>query len=84
MCPPVSCLDTINKHAYICNIICVSYRARESRGWELIYTTPPLERVPQCIALNARVTATATLGDRMLAALLGIYCMLHQECIINA
>ncbi len=70
MCAPVSYLaDIINEYA--CNV-CVSYRARESRGWELIYTTPPLERVPQCIALNARVTATTTLGDRMLAALLGL------------
>ena len=50
--------------------------ARESRGWELLYTTPPLERVPQCIALNARVTATS-LGDKLLAAVLGKCLCVH-------
>jgi hypothetical protein len=59
------------------NCVAVAYNhcvcilcAKESKGWELIYTTPPLERVPSCIALNARVTA-ASLGDKMLAVVLG-------------
>ncbi|XP_019849833.1 PREDICTED: SH3KBP1-binding protein 1 isoform X2 [Amphimedon queenslandica] len=59
------------------NCIAVAYNhcvcvlsARESKGWELIHTTPPLERRPQCIALNARVTATS-LGDKILAVVLG-------------
>ncbi len=41
-----------------------------SRGWELVFTTPPLEKSPQRIALNGRVTATA-LGDKLLAVVLG-------------
>ena len=47
------------------------FSAKESKGWELIHTTPPLERRPQCIALNARVTATS-LGDKILAVVLGV------------
>ena len=41
-----------------------------SRGWELVFTSPPLEKSPQRIALNGRVTATA-LGDKLLAVVLG-------------
>lgn len=52
-------------------IIIINFSARESKGWELVYTTPPLERVPQYISLNARVTATSILGDKMLAVVLG-------------
>ena len=51
----------------LCDCLC---SARESRGWDLVFTTPTLERVPQRIALNARCTATS-LGDKMLAAVLG-------------
>ena len=57
---------------YITNVYYITCSAKESKGWELIYTTPPLEKVPSCIALNARVTA-ASLGDKMLAVVLGMY-----------
>ena len=57
-------------------IACVS--ARESRGWDLVFTTPTLERVPQRIALNARCTATS-LGDKMLAAVLGQF---HWDIVL--
>ena len=43
---------------------------RESLGWEVVFTTPPLQRVPQRIALNARPTSAA-LGGPVLAAVLG-------------
>ena len=32
---------------------------RESRGWDVLFTTPPLERVPQRIALNTTVSMRA-------------------------
>lgn len=46
------------------------HRVRESRGWDVIYTTPPLERVPQRIALNTRMVGGAH-GGPIVAAVLG-------------
>jgi len=39
---------------------------KESRGWELVFTTPHLDRPPQKIAVNAKVIGNG-LGDKMLA-----------------
>ena len=39
---------------------------KESRGWELVFTTPYLERPPQKIAVNAKVIDNG-LEDKMLA-----------------
>ena len=51
---------------------------RESRGWEMVFTTPPLERVPQRIALNTRNVGGAGAvgggggGGPVLAAVVGM------------
>ena len=44
---------------------------RESRGWELVFTSPPLEKPPQRIALSSRVVGHGVLGGPLLAAVLG-------------
>ena len=48
---------------------------RESRGWDVLFTTPLLERVPQRIALNTTVSTRAAGGagntGPVLAAVLG-------------
>ncbi len=43
---------------------------RESRGWEMTFSTPPLERVPHRIALNTRNVGGAG-GGPVLAVVLG-------------
>ncbi len=48
--------------------VCV-LTVRESRGWEVVFTTPTLERVPQRIALNTRVAGGQ--GGPILAAVVG-------------
>ena len=50
----------------------LSLSVRESRGWELMFTTPPLERVPHRIALNVRSVAGAS-GGPTLAVVVGRY-----------
>ena len=45
---------------------------KESRGWELVFTTPLLERPPHKIAVNAKVIGNV-LGDKMLAYSTGTY-----------
>lgn len=42
-------------------------RVRESRGWEVIFTTPPLDRHPQRVCLNTRYVG----GTAILAAAIG-------------
>ena len=58
------------------NSIAVAYNhcvcvlaVKESRGWEVVFTTPTLERVPQRIALNARIAGSQ--GGPILAAVVG-------------
>lgn len=46
--------------------VCLYQRVKESRGWELVFTTPYLDRPPQKIAVNAKVIGNG-LGDKMLA-----------------
>ena len=46
---------------------------KESRGWEVAFTTPTLERVPQRIALNARIAGSQ--GGPILAAVVGEWCV---------
>ena len=47
-------------------LLLILCRVKESRGWELVFTTPYLERPPQKIAVNAKVIGNG-LGDKMLA-----------------
>ena len=58
----------------VCDSLCslLSLSVRESRGWELMFTTPPLERVPHRIALNVRSVAGAS-GGPTLAVVVGRY-----------
>ena len=51
-------------------LLSLSLSVRESRGWELMFTTPPLERVPHRIALNVRSVAGAS-GGPTLAVVIG-------------
>ena len=44
---------------------------RESRGWEVVFTSPPLEKPPQRIALSSRVVGHGVPGGPLLAAVLG-------------
>ena len=44
---------------------------REARGWDLVYTSPVLERAPQHVALRTKVGGGSHLGDKLLAAVLG-------------
>ena len=44
---------------------------RESRGWEAVFTSPPLEKPPQRIALSSRVVGHGVPGGPLLAAVLG-------------
>ena len=55
-------------HYTVCMIVLllILCRVKESRGWELVFTTPYLERPPQKIAVNAKVIGNG-LGDKMLA-----------------
>ena len=53
-------------------MMCVSCRVKESRGWELMFTTPYLDRPPQKIAVNTKVIGNG-LGDKMLAYSTGMY-----------
>ena len=50
----------------MCVMVLVSCRVKESRGWELVFTTPYLDKPPQKIAVNAKVIGNG-LGDKMLA-----------------
>ncbi len=50
------------------NVFC---SVRESRGWEMTFITPPLERVPQRIALSTR-NVGGTGGGPVLAVVLGM------------
>jgi len=43
---------------------------KESRGWELVFTSPHLDRRPSKIAINAKVISNS-LGDKMLAYSIG-------------
>ena len=54
------------------SMMCISCRVKESRGWELMFTTPYLDRPPQKIAVNAKVIGNG-LGDKMLAYSTGMY-----------
>ena len=45
-------------------------RVRESRGWEVIFSTPLLDKPPQRISLNTR-SAGGTAGEPILAAVVG-------------
>ncbi len=59
----------------------ISYRARSCNGWELVFTTPPLEVAPLHLALKVNVTSSSShLGDKMLAASTGIVdlCVSHS------
>ena len=40
---------------HICTLLLISCRVKDSRGWELMFTTPCLDRPPQKIAVNAKV-----------------------------
>ena len=64
-------------------MVMVSCRVKESRGWELMFTTPYLDKPPQKIAVNAKVISNG-LGDKMLAYSTGrcIYCTV-SECSIR-
>ena len=62
-----SCL--ICPYTSLC-LLSSSLSVRESRGWELMFTTPPLERVPHRIALNVRSVAGAS-GGPTLAVVIG-------------
>ena len=53
-------------------VLLILCRVKESRGWELVFTTPYLERPPQKIAVNAKVIGNG-LGDKMLAYSTGTY-----------
>ncbi|XP_064402995.1 BTB/POZ domain-containing protein KCTD3-like isoform X2 [Halichondria panicea] len=48
--------------------VCV-LTVKECRGWEVVFTTPTLERVPQRIALNTRISGGQ--GGPILAAVVG-------------
>lgn len=50
----------------------VSFRSKDSVGWELIFSTPYLENCVEKMALNAKVTSSS-LGDKMLAVSSGKY-----------
>ena len=52
--------------------MCISCRVKESCGWELMFTTPYLDRPPQKIAVNAKVIGNG-LGDKTLAYSTGMY-----------
>ena len=61
------------------NCIAVAYNhcvcvlsAKECRGWDLVFTSPPLERVPQRIALTTRPVGGAS-GAPILAVVLGTF-----------
>ena len=66
-----------------CVMVMISCRVKESRGWELMFTTPYLDKPPQKIAVNAKVIGNG-LGDKMLAYSIGryIYCTI-SECYIR-
>ena len=67
----------------VCEMVLVSCRVKESRGWELVFTTPYLDKPPQKIAVNAKVIGNG-LGDKMLAYSTGmcIYCTI-SECYVR-
>ena len=46
-------------------------RGREGRGWDLVYTSPLLDRAPQHVSLRTKVGGGSHLGDKLLAAVLG-------------
>ncbi len=48
----------------------LKFRVRESRGWEVIFSTPLLDKPPQRISLNTR-SAGASAGEPILAAVVG-------------
>ena len=70
---------------YVCvfEMVLVYCRVKESRGWELVFTTPYLDKPPQKIAVNAKVIGNG-LGDKMLAYPTGIYiyCTI-SECYVR-
>ena len=45
-------------------------RVRESRGWEVIFSTPLLDKAPQRVSLNTR-SAGGVAGEPILAAVVG-------------
>ena len=61
-----------NRHLFVlsCDLPPL-FSVRESRGWEMVFTTPPLERVPQRVALNTRSVGGGGGGGPRLAAVLG-------------
>ena len=44
-------------------MVMISCRVKESRGWELMFTTPCLDKPPQKIAVNSKVIGNG-LGER--------------------
>ena len=54
---------------------------KESRGWELVFTSPHLDRPPNKIAINAKVISNS-LGDKMLAYSIGELMCVVLECYI--
>jgi hypothetical protein len=67
--------------------ICV-LGVRESRGWEAVFTSPPLEKPPQRIALSSRVVGHGVPGGPLLAAVLGFEvkvwsCLPHPRALAS-
>lgn len=50
--------------------VSLSLRVRESRGWEVIFSTPLLDKAPQRVSLNTR-SASGVSGEPILAAVVG-------------
>ena len=48
-----------------CTLLLISHKVKKSRGCELVFTTPYLDRPPQKIAVNAKVIGSGQ-GDKML------------------
>ena len=66
------CVEFLQYNVCMIVLLLMLCRVKESRGWELVFTTPYLERPPQKIAVNAKVIGNG-LGDKMLAYSTGTY-----------
>jgi hypothetical protein len=81
--PPYKLSSDVNKNVrqIVCHgncmatvyaqVIFVYSLGREGRGWDLVYTSPLLDRAPQHVSLRTKVGGGSHLGDKLLAAVLG-------------
>ena len=69
-------------HYFLIVFSSVSFRLRDTHGWEHVFTSPYFDSLIEKIALNTKMPGP--LGDKMVAAASGSYTNNKQSALIHA